>query len=57
LSDDDVYVATADGGVIEAADDAEILEEDDEEVCEECAELNGELPCFECYMEGRGSKI
>jgi predicted nucleic acid-binding Zn finger protein len=57
---DDVRVATTDGGVIEATDDAEILEEDtddEEEVCEECAELNGELPCFECYMEGKGYDV
>jgi predicted nucleic acid-binding Zn finger protein len=54
---DDVRVATADGGVIEATDDAEILEEDDADECDECAELSDDLPCFECYMDAKGYEV
>jgi len=45
---DGVRVATSDGGVIEAEEDAEVLTDEDDE-CEDCAELS-DLPCFECYM-------
>jgi hypothetical protein len=43
--------------VIEADDDAEILDATDEEGCETCAELSDELPCFECYMSERGHDV
>jgi hypothetical protein len=54
---DDVRVATTDGGVIEATDDAEILEDDDADECDECAELSDDLPCFECYMDTKGYDV
>lgn len=57
VNEDAVRVATPDGGVIEADDDAEILDETDEEECEACAELSDELPCFECYMDERGHEV
>jgi hypothetical protein len=51
---DGVRVATTDGGVIEAGDGAEVLtddERDDEtEECDVCAELDGNLGCFECEV-------
>ena len=54
---DEVRVATPDGGVIEAEGDAVVLEEeDDEDECETCAELS-DLPCFECYMQGREREV
>jgi predicted nucleic acid-binding Zn finger protein len=57
FTDTPLRFATADGGIVEATDDAEVPEEDDEEeVCDECAGLDG-LPCFECYMEARGHLV
>jgi predicted nucleic acid-binding Zn finger protein len=86
-TDAELRFVASDGGIVEADDDAEILEEDggttgvrdphahrdDEDVdttplgtvvddeedadeCDECAELSG-LPCFECYMEGKGFDV
>ena len=52
---DEVRVATPDGGVLEATDDAEVLTDEDDE-CETCAELS-DLPCFECYMQGREREV
>jgi hypothetical protein len=50
---DEVRVAAADGGIVEATDDAEVLTEDDEtDECEECAELSDDVPCWECYRDG-----
>ena len=45
-----VVVAT-DGGVIDTADNAAILDESDDE-CEECDALPGGFPCAECYISG-----
>jgi predicted nucleic acid-binding Zn finger protein len=56
-TDAELRFAAADGGIVEAGDDAVVVEngeEDDE--CEECAELS-DLPCFECYMQERGFEI
>jgi len=70
---DAVRVATPDGGIVEAGDGAEVLtdktdedvdttplepadDEDDTDECEDCAALS-ELPCFECYMDGKGFDI
>lgn len=56
-------MAAADGGVIEAGDDGEILDESDEsdesdddsrpDDCD-CGEWNAdaELPCWPCYRDG-----
>jgi hypothetical protein len=52
---DGIRVATPDGGVIEAEEDAEVLTDEDDE-CETCAELS-DLPCFECYMKERGHSV
>lgn len=56
IEEDAVRVATADGGVVEAGDDAKVLDEEDTDECEECAELTG-LACFECYMAERGYDV
>jgi hypothetical protein len=45
-----VHVATTDGGVIEAGDDAEVLGDDEREECDVCAELDDDLGCFECEV-------
>jgi hypothetical protein len=55
---DGVRVATADGGIVEAEEDVEILtDEDDEDECEVCAALSDDLPCFEHFMQERGHYI
>ena len=53
---DAVRVATPDGGVVEATDDAEVLTDEDDE-CATCAELSDELPCFKCWMNERGHTV
>jgi predicted nucleic acid-binding Zn finger protein len=51
-TDASVKFATADGGVVEAEEDAEVLTDDEEnDECEECAELSDGV-CFECYRNG-----
>jgi hypothetical protein len=47
--------AAADGGIIVAGDDAEILDADDleDDECEQCAKLPGDYPCADCYIAGR----
>ena len=55
-TDASLRFVASDGGVVEASDDAVVLEEDtedDEDECEDCAELS-DLPCFECYMAELG---
>jgi hypothetical protein len=47
---DGVRVATTDGGVVEAGDDAVVLTDDEREECDVCAELDGDLGCFECEV-------
>ena len=51
-TDADLRFAASDGGVIEAGDDAEVLTDDEEtdEECDVCAELDGDLGCFECEV-------
>jgi len=48
----EIRYATADGGIVEAGRDAEILDADEDE-CEECAELS-DMMCFECHMAEKG---
>jgi len=55
-TDADLRFATTDGGVVEAGDDAEVLDANETDECEECAELDG-MPCFECYMSARGFSV
>jgi len=50
----EIRYATADGGIVAAGDDAELIDEDDE--CEACAEM-GDMKCFECHMEERGYEV
>jgi hypothetical protein len=47
-------VATADGGVIDAGDDAEIIDFDDRPADCDCwdADADAELPCWPCYRDG-----
>jgi len=50
-TDADLRFAASDGGVIEAGDDAEVLGDDEnDEECDVCAELDGDLGCFECEV-------
>jgi hypothetical protein len=59
VNEDAVRVAAADGGVIEATGDAEVLteEEDETDECEVCAALSDDLPCFEHFMQERGHSV
>jgi hypothetical protein len=45
-------VATADGGVIDAGDDTEIIEFDDRPADCDCWDADAELPCWPCYRDG-----
>jgi len=58
IEEDAVRVATTDGGVVEAEEDAEVRMDDkeDDEECDECAELS-DLACFECYMAEHGLEV
>jgi hypothetical protein len=50
---DAVHVATPDGGILEATDDAEVLTDADEtDECTECAGLPDGAPCWECFRDG-----
>jgi len=46
-------VVASDGGIIEAGDDAEVLDESDERPSDcDCSPLFDELPCWPCYRDG-----
>lgn len=51
---DAVRVATPDGGILEATDDAEVLTDTDDtdDECEECVGLPDGVPCWECFRDG-----
>mgnify|MGYP000733481994 CR=1 FL=1 len=53
-TDASLRFVASDGGVVEADDDAVVIEE--EEDCEDCAELS-DLPCFRCWMNERGHEM
>jgi hypothetical protein len=44
-------VATTDGGLIGAGDDAEVLSDDRPDDCD-CWDADTELPCWPCYRDG-----